>query len=228
MAKSSSYKSTMKAFGVYYNYKKAAIIGILIGILLAAIMGGAEALFYFKMEDKVNATAKFDDIVYNEESNTSSFKMDVKLENAKRGVGTVATSATYKLIFKTKGGETLGEQEVTVNEAFETREESYTYGEGGDFGAITGKLGAVDIEVTNATYMNAAAHSGAESTLQFLISHWYFPLLVLAMILLMMVVFLIMESDPPLIVNVIEWILMIVAVVAGAIGIVPVVYSFFI
>ena len=217
----------MKAFGIYYNYKKAAIIGILIGILLAAIMGGAEALFYLKMEDKVNATAKFDDIVYNEESNTSSFKMDVKLENAKRGIGTVAISATYKLIFKTKGGETLCEQEVTVSKAFETREESYTYGEGGDFGAITGKLGAVDIEVTNATYMNKAAHSGAESPLQFLISHWYFPLLVLAMILLMMVVFLIMESDPPLIVNVIEWILMIVAVVAGAIGIVPVVYSFF-
>ena len=227
MARSSVYKSSMKAFGVYFNYKKAAFIGILVGILLAALMGGIEAFIYVKMADEVNAKVNINDIVYNEESNTSSFKADIKLENAKRGVGTVATSASFKLIFKTKGGEALGEQEITVSEAFETREESYTFGEGGDFGAITGKLGAVDIEVTDATYMNKAAHSGAESPLQYIISNWIFPLLVLLMILLIMVVFLIMESDPPAIVSVIEWILMIVAVVAGAIGIVPIVYSFF-
>ena len=219
----------MKTAGVYFNYKKAAIIGLVLGLFLNLLMAGGEILFYLKFKWTATVDADNGSISYNEGSNASSFDVAVKLTNNKGSIGYTATSTTYKLIFKDKSENIVGEQTVVYNEPIGmfVKKLNVTFGEGGDYPAVTGKVAKVNAEIVDVTFENTAKHSGAESPIKFILSHWWYPLLTLISILAIMGVLLIMESDPPLILNVLEGVLIIVGCIAAVIGTIPIVYAFF-
>jgi hypothetical protein len=163
-----------------------------------------------KSPHKIKLSPKLGTVVYSEETNSSSFSLNLNTSYNDFSYYT-ATEVAYKFIFKDVDGSVLSEQTIASPEDLTKNAMSFTFAFGTDTSpAITGKVASVGVELVNVNYVNRIAYEGGSVGMKYIFENWYILLLLVASFVLILAVAYLFEMDGCL-----GYALMMIALFAG-------------